>query len=185
MGIVRSEAEAKLLIDPMRREILRLLAKEALTETQLAKMLGLSAPSVDYHLKGLKKGNFVSVAGREAEGHGIIQKFYQANARAYLVEKEKMPLYIKRYFMPMDIERARGIAACLTLFKASGFKLESETMESLAESLANAISRTAQNFQYPRLGADPEPAISQLYAEALGQVLRNEFKDLGQKILKL
>ncbi len=120
--IVRSDREAKLIFDDMRREILTLLAIEALTAGKLAATLGLSAPTVSHHLDSLKRSGLVEIVKTEAESHGIVQKFYQAKAQAYIIETGTPSAPVKRYFIPARIERTRGILAALSLNGKDGYK---------------------------------------------------------------
>src|SRR2546425_10773923 len=115
--LITDESQARLIFDPMRREILRLLSRKALTEKELAKILGITAPSVDHHLKSLLKGNLISVVRKEAGRHGIVQKWYMADAEAFIVERDRLRPDIRRYFMPLDIERTRGAVAVRSLLR--------------------------------------------------------------------
>ncbi len=58
----------------MRREILRLVCKTPMTQTQLAKLLGLRAPTVGHHPSMLRSNDFVSVVRQEPGSHGIVEK---------------------------------------------------------------------------------------------------------------
>ena len=69
--IVDKSKIAKVLIDPMRRAILYLLRQKPMTQTQLANELGLSPPSLNYHIKLLKSIDFVVIARKQLEAHGI------------------------------------------------------------------------------------------------------------------
>ncbi len=172
--IVDRETEAKVLVDPMRREILRLLSKQALTERNLSKMLDLSAPSVGFHLKSLKNAGLASVIRREAGSHGIIQKFYLASAQAFVVDKEHLPLQLKRYFMPTDLERVRGAVACMSLLRENTPYPSSDSMEKLAHQLCGSIVRVAEKYKNSVVEDDPEPIINRLYKEALREVVGKE-----------
>src|SRR2546422_7875351 len=81
--VVTDESQARLISDPMRREMLRLLSRRALTEKELSKMIGLSPPSIGHHLKALTEGDLISKTRSEAGGHGIVQKWYIDNAQAF------------------------------------------------------------------------------------------------------
>ena len=172
--IVDRETEAKVLVDPMRREILRLLSKQALTERNLSRMLGLSAPSVGFHLKSLKNAGLASVIRREAGSHGIIQKFYLASAQAFVIDKEHLPLQLKRYFMPMDLERARGAMASIGLLNENRASPSSDSMERLAHRFCCSIVKMAEKYKASVIEDDPEPIISRLYTEALRQAVSEE-----------
>ena len=93
-----------------------------------------------------------------------------------------MPLDIRRYFMPVDIERARGILACAAA-KSDAYHPSSSTMEQFAESLANSISQVALDYEVPVSDADPELLISSIYCEALRRVLNKGFRNLASIFL--
>lgn len=113
--VITSPDEAKVLVDPMRREILRLLSGRPMTQNILAETLGLSNSSVAHHLKLLAGAGLVMVAREERELHGILQKFYETTSLAYFVDTRKLSLDIERYYMSNNLERARGILAALNM----------------------------------------------------------------------
>lgn len=147
---------------------MRLLAKEALTEKELSKSLGISPPSVDHHLKALMRGQLISVVRKEAGTRGIVQKWYMSNAEAFIVDRDRLPNEIRRYFMPMDMERARGIIAAMSLLKGTPNPSTSQ-MESLTRRMCSALTKAAQNYR-GQLEDDPERTIHALYVEALKQL---------------
>jgi len=49
----------KVLSDPVRREILQLLKKERMTAGSIAEAVGMTPAALSYHLKLLKKAEFV------------------------------------------------------------------------------------------------------------------------------
>jgi DNA-binding transcriptional ArsR family regulator len=148
--------------------MLRLLSKQALTQKQLSDILGISPPSVDHHLKGLTRGQMISVVRKEVGSHGIMQKWYMSNAEAFVVDREHLPNDIRRYFMPMDIERTRGVTAALSLLKGTVIPSTAQ-METLTRRMCTAICRVAQNYK-GRLEDDPEKTTHALYVEALKQL---------------
>ncbi len=163
--VVTDESQARLISDPMRREMLRLLSRRALTEKELSRIIGLSAPSIGHHLKALKEGELISKVRSEAGEHGIVQKWYIATAQAFIVDRERLPNDVRRYFMPIDIERARGVTACLSLIM-DAFKPSTRSMEMLTHQVCKAICQTAEKYQGP-LEDDPEKVIHQIYSKAL------------------
>jgi hypothetical protein len=88
-----------------------------------------------------------------------------------------MPLDVRRYYMPLDIERARGVLAC-AMMKEKKFDLPSDRMESFAEALSDGITRVASKYEMPVSDKDPEAFIGRLYCEALEDVLATRFKEL-------
>ena len=174
---IRKPSEARLLYEPMRREILRLLGKTPMTQTQLAKLLGLRAPTVGHHLSMLKSNNFVSVVRQEPGRHGIVEKYYGSTAQLYYIDRKIMPLDVRRYYMPLDIERARGVLACAVM-RQKKFDPPSHLMENFAEGLSDSISSVASQYEMPVSDKDPEAFIGRLYCEALEDALATKFKEL-------
>ena len=169
--ILRTDQEAKLLFDDMRREILRLLSKESLTPRKLSTMLGLSAPTVGHHLGALRRSGLVKIVGREPETHGIMQTFYSSTAQAYIIETGKLSSAVRRYFMPAKIERTRGMLAALSLSATDRFELSSEMVETATEELAKFILESAEQHQGPRMRPDPETIVNQIYRDALSNLV--------------
>lgn len=163
--LITNEAEAKLIFDPMRREILRLLSRKAYTQRELAKTLGITAPSVDHHLKTLIRSQLISVVRKRAESHGIVQKWYMADAEAFFVDRDRCRQEIRRYFMPMDIERTRGVVAALSLLRG-GITPSTEYIETLTRRICSALTEESRNYS-GGMQDDPELTIHSLYVNAL------------------
>lgn len=73
------EETAKLFSDKTRLKILELLSEKELTNSQLARMLNLSKPTISHHLKLLLDAGIVKISRIEHEEHGIQMKFYEVN----------------------------------------------------------------------------------------------------------
>ncbi len=65
------QAVFRAIADPTRREIIGLLAEEALTVNQIAARFEMSRPAISKHLKVLEEGRVISVRqqGRERYNH--------------------------------------------------------------------------------------------------------------------
>lgn len=157
-------------MDPMRREMVRLLAQRAMTENELAEALGLSDPSVGHHLKILAQSGFIRVVRKEAERHGILQKFYEPKALAHFVDPRAMPLEVERYFMPVSLERARGIVAALSIITGEPGQVSTEELEQFTKILASAIVEAAPKY-LKRWKGDREELIIRIYRDALTRLL--------------
>src|SRR5262245_32701888 len=171
----------------MRREILRLLAKEALTSRKLSEMVGLSAPTVGHHLAALKKAGLVEIVGTEVETHGIVQKFYRATSQAHVVETRRLSPALKRYFMPSRIERTRGMLAALSLIRGGESKLSSEEVETATEDLARYILEAAERRRGAETGKDPEQVLNEIYKEGLSNLIKarpNIFPGLAKPLVQ-
>lgn len=164
--VITSPDEAKVLVDPMRREILRLLSGRPMTQNILAETLGLSNSSVAHHLKLLAGAGLVMVAREERELHGILQKFYETTSLAYFVDTRKLSLDIERYYMSNNLERARGILAALNMTRKQAVVVPTKDLEEFSRVLASAIAEVAP--QYARLSSsDREEVISKVHHRAL------------------
>jgi hypothetical protein len=69
---------AKLFADETRRRIIKTIAEKGEdTNTHIAKALGISKPTVSYHLKMLADAGILEVCRTQMEAHGIPMKFYR------------------------------------------------------------------------------------------------------------
>jgi predicted hydrocarbon binding protein len=73
------EETAKLFSDKTRRKIMEFLSEKELTNSQLARMLDLSKPTISHHLKLLLDAGILKISRIEHEEHGIAMKFYAVN----------------------------------------------------------------------------------------------------------
>jgi DNA-binding transcriptional ArsR family regulator len=182
--VITDPKTASILVDPMRREIVRLLAEGEKTENELAGLLGLSDPSVGHHLKVLRETGLIRVVRKEAEEHGILQKFYESNATVYLVDSHDMPQEIDRYFMPISLERVRGVMAAASLvLRREGAQLSEKDVEELAKLFASAVVRSSTKFS-KRWNGNREELLAALYRSALSYVLANPGR-LSESVRKL
>jgi DNA-binding transcriptional ArsR family regulator len=164
--IVGDPEAAKLMSDPMRRAILNLLRMRALTEANLADELGLTDPTVNYHLGLLRKARLLTVARREEEGHGIMQKFYAPTAYLFLPDVAELPKEVSRYYYPINIERARGV---LSMAGKSGERLiHRRGVDDFGERLAESLVRVAKRYAGVQVKqGEGEALVVQMYKEAL------------------
>ena len=170
--IITDSRTARVLVDPMRREIVRLLAEDERTENELAEDMGLSNPSVGHHLKVLRHAGLIRVARTEAEEHGILQKFYASNAIVYLVDSHEMSKEIDRYFMPISLERVRGIMAAAGLVVGSATELTEADVENFAKLFVAALVEATKRFSKSWKGTREE-LLAALYTAALRYVLKD------------
>ena len=169
--IIETPEKAEVLVDPMRREIVRLLAERAMTESELADALGLSDPSVGHHLALLKKFGLIRLERKEVEEHGIVKKLYRSTALVVLISDGKLPLRIRRYFMPVHTERVRGAIAALRLVGRNRAAIDSNYIDSLAKWFNDKVVEVARTY---RVSGEPrrESVLNDLYLAALRQTTR-------------
>ncbi len=170
--VITNPEKARVLVDPMRREMARLLAHNEMTENELAESLGLSDPAVGHHLRVLRKSGLVRIARKKIEKHGIVQKFYKTNALVYLVDTRDMPLEIERYFMPRSLERVRGMIAVVNALTDEPEEVPTAEVEKFAKILSSTILKVARKYS-TRLDLDREELVSLVYRDAFAHLLRN------------
>lgn len=173
--IVDDPSVAKILIDPMRRAILDLLRKVPMTQAKLADELGLSGPSLNYHMKLLRSKKLVTIVKMESEMHGIMQKFFGPAAFLFVYDLDALPKNISRYFYPISLERARGIASALSLQDKRKFKIEprnNDAINRFAEQVARSLVRVSKSYTNIDVAQGAEEFVYKIYAEAIQQALR-------------
>ena len=172
--VVSDVKVAKLLVDPIKRQILRHLAERELTQKMLGEILGMSDPSVSYHLKELKNAQLIRVVRNEAEAHGILQKFYEANALYFIVDYGAMPPDLRGYFLTVNLERLRGVFAILRALKGARISMSSGEMEILADRIAHYLGEVAREYESHHFGGDRESLIINLYGDALQRAIEED-----------
>ena len=172
--VVSDPEVARHLVDPVKRQILRHLAEEELTQKMLAERLGLADPSVYYHLKELKAAGLVTVARSEPERHGIIQKFYTAGALYFMVDYATVPIDLRRDLLAVNLERLRGVFAILRAIKGITITLSSSEMERLADRIAYSLVEVAKEREARPFKGGRESLIVILYGEALKRVIEKD-----------
>ncbi len=168
--IIRDSEAAKLISDPMRRAILNLLRRGAMSQSGLAQSLGLTDGTVNYHLGLLRKAGFLKVARVEMEEHGILQKFYAPTAYLYLPDVASLPLEVARYYYPVNIERVRGV---LSAAKSQLPMLLRRDVDTLAEDLAKEIVEVAEEYVGKEVfQGKGEEQTNEIYSRALSKLVR-------------
>ena len=174
--IVDDPSVAKVLVDPMRRAILDLLRTSPMTQAQLAKELGLSGSSLNYHIKLLRSKRLVTIVKRESERHGIMQKFFGPIAYLFVYDLDVLPIAIGRYFYPVSLERARGIASTLLLCNKEHRRVveptTTEAINDLAERVSHSLVAVAKKYTNTEVQPGSEAIVFKIYASAIEAVLK-------------
>ena len=158
----------------MRRAILDLLRQKPMTQTQLANELGLSPPSLSYHIKLLKSINLVVIAKKQVESHGITQIFYSSVAYFFVYDLDSLPRDIGRYFYPLSLERARAVVSVL-LLKNKSFKIEQtpDGINRVSRELSRIITNVARPFTARDVLQGRETVAFEIYLKSVQLLLRN------------
>jgi putative molybdopterin biosynthesis protein len=87
---VHSIGAVKVLGDPRRLNILRLLMRGPATLTHLGRELDAHPAKIRHHLKLLEESGFVELASTRIV-RGFVEKYYEATSRAYMVNLTILP----------------------------------------------------------------------------------------------
>lgn len=163
----------RLLADFTRTEILRLLSKYSMTETQLSKQLGITKAAVGYHLHLLMDAELLKIDRVEAEQHGILQKFYTPKADLFIIDPDHMPEDIRRYFIRTQIEHLRGMFSVFQLYHPVS-EFSSRTFEELAVAMLRQLKIVGQRHIKDMTREDAESLRVKIYAEALANLTKQK-----------
>ena len=184
---------AKVLVDPMRRAILDLLRQKPMTQAGLANELGLTGPSLNYHMKILRSKKLVTIAKKEIEMHRIMQIFFSSVAYLFVYDLDSLPKNIARYFYPVSLERARAVVSLLTLNKKdsllSSYHIEQtpEAINDMSENLSRFLVNTARSYEKLTVNHANERIIYEIYKKALSSLLNHDIQlhnIRGKQLLK-
>jgi len=182
VSIVVDPESIRLLADFTRSEILRLLSKYPMTETQLSEQLGLTRAAVGYHLHLLREAGLIRIDRVKAEKHGILQKFYTPITDLFIVDPAHMPEDVKRYFVRTQIEHLRGVFSVFQLYHHTS-KFSSETFEKLAIAMLKQLKIVGQKHMKDVARGDAESLKVKIYAEALANLTKEkEWRNLFQRL---
>jgi putative molybdopterin biosynthesis protein len=92
---INSFAPLKLLGDKRRLEILSSLMVKPATLSQLGKKMDMHPAQVRHHLKKLEEAGFVEMTSTSVV-RGFVEKYYQATARAFMVNLTIVPEHSKK-----------------------------------------------------------------------------------------
>ena len=176
----------KILADPVRREILRLLNIKPQTSTQLAERLNLSKSTVGHHLMVLRRMKLIKIKWAMPGPHGILEKYYEPVALVFIEDYRHIPKDLKKYFLSIHMERLRGVLSTLQLIgdMTSAFQTLRKTWEQtvkipsdfdLLSELGNEslkyMTQIGQKYENMMTDLDAETMMTKIYSEALKAII--------------
>ena len=187
--VIRVIHEAKIikvLADPVRREILRQLRHEPQTQTQLARKLNLTKPSMRHHLQLLHKTRLIRIARTKAESHGILQKYYEPTSSLFIEDFETTPPHLQKYFLQFHLERLRGMLSVFQLIgktRGESIKVTSDELKELAQEIARQTSKVGKRYETTEATINRETLLITIYSEALKEIMtEDKWKDFFANI---
>jgi len=176
----------KILADPVRREILRLLNIKPQTSTQLAERLSLSKSTVGHHIVVLRRKDFIRIKWAKLGSHGILEKYYEPVALVLVEDYRKIPEEMKKYFLNIHMERLRGVFSTLQIVGdiASAFQMIStswantvkipndfDLLNELADETLKYMTQVAERYVDTMTDLDAETLLTKIYSEALRSII--------------
>jgi hypothetical protein len=164
-----------------------------MTQAGLANELGLTGPSLNYHMKILRSKKLVTIAKKEIEMHRIMQIFFSSVAYLFVYDLDLLPKNIARYFYPVSLERARAVVSLLTLNKKdsllSSYHIEQtpEAINDMSENLSRFLVNTARSYEKLTVNHANERIIYEIYKKALSSLLNDDIQlhnIRGKQLLK-
>jgi len=184
--IVRDPETIKLLADLVRREILRLMAVEPLTQAQLAEKMMLTEPSMSHHLRLLRDAGLITIRRAEIGSHGILEKYYEPTAKLFIEDWKKMPLELRRYFVHSHMERLRGMLSVFQLTaenQGRNIEVTSNEIKELAQAIAERIAIVGEKYEKKEMVIDRETLLIKIYSETLKtEMAENRWKDFFSRM---
>lgn len=152
------EEVAKIFSDRTRVKMIELLSEKELTNSQLAKLLNLSKPTISHHVKLLLDAGIVKISRIEHEGHGIAMKFYTVNPNILSVAARKQGVLIEQVKKEIHEmmtkstgEKNEAKIAFLRLLKSSilntGIELDRPFYDAGYDIGSNVISKQIMGFR--------------------------------------
>jgi DNA-binding transcriptional ArsR family regulator len=144
-----------------------------MTEAQLSKELGLTRAAVGYHLNLLKKAQLIYLQRVEPEEHGILQKFYSPEAAVFIVDYDRIPNDVKRYFIQTQIMHLRGIFAAFRL-SHQFFGVSPMALEELAVGMLRQLENTGRKHSGEGPVENAGTLKVKIYAKALAVLMKQD-----------
>ena len=190
----------KVLMDPIRREILRLLAIKPYTVTQLAEILNLTKSTIGHHTRVLMKAGLIRIKWTRIEEHGILEKYYEPIALLFIEDYKKIPREMRKYFILIHMERLRGILVALNLIgdKTSAIEIlkkcwkreyesskNQDILNEMAEEILRRITQVGERYEGKPTELDGESLLTKIYCEVLKRIISTkEWKQVLEKVNK-
>jgi len=180
--IVEDPEVIRLLSSFIKSEILRLLSKKPMTETQLSKVLELTKAAVGYHLRPLRDTGLIKVDRYVTEEHGI-SKYYSTVASFFVVDPDFVPDDVKRYFLETQMTRLEGMLSVFRLYGGIG-EVSPENLEELAEAMLRQLKIVGEKHTTEKAEVNETESVRiGIFAEALDNLVKqNEYRSLFQNL---
>jgi DNA-binding transcriptional ArsR family regulator len=176
----------KILADPVRREILRLLNIRPQTSTQLAERLNLSKSTVGHHIVVLRRTKLIKIKWAKPSIHGILEKYYEPVSLVFIEDYKHIPEELKKYFLSIHMERLRGVMGAFQLVgdMTSAFQTIRKSWEQtvkipsdfdllteLGDESLKYMTQIGEKYEKLNTDLDAETLLTKIYSETLRAII--------------
>jgi len=144
-----------------------------MTETQLSGQFGITKAAIGYHLHLLMDAGLIHIDKVEAEEHGILQKYYTPIAFLLIIDPDRIPRDVQRYFIRTQIEHLRGMFSVFKLYHHVS-EVSSEDFEELAVAMLRQLKIVGQKHTKDVTPKDAESLRVKIYADALSNLTKEK-----------
>lgn len=119
----------------------------------------------------------------EAEKHGILQKFYSPISDVFIIDPDKTPKSVQRYFIQKHIEHLIGIFSVFEL-NHNFLEVSSKSFEHLAMAMWRELKLVGEKHIKDSARGEAKSLKVKIYAEALANLTKQkEWKSLFRDLL--
>ncbi len=135
--VVSDPKVIKLMMEPTRAAIIKLLSATEMTVKQLATELGKNPGTILHHIEKLKKVNLVVEVRTQQTPTGIVQRYYRARAREFRLGIKQM-METEGGVAKFAEDRLNSIVRSLAVF---GIEIPESQLVEATDMLRNLIER--------------------------------------------
>ena len=139
--VVDDPEKIKVLNEPTRKQILRLLSDREMTLTQIARELGLSKRTVWYHLRVLLDRDLIVLAKKKVNAYGIEEKYYRARASIMIGHYAKSSKKIREE----TLESSKDIVIGYLCAKKISEPISDEKIEKMTKQFTETLQKVIED----------------------------------------
>jgi hypothetical protein len=110
----------------------------------------------------------------KVEIHGITQKYFEPTSSIFIIDFEKTPKTLKKYFLQLHLERLRGILSVFQLMRTKQeppVTITAQELNDIAYEIAKQLSVVGKKYEKTDSTLNRETLLIAIYSEALNTVI--------------
>jgi hypothetical protein len=122
----------------------------------------------------------------KVEIHGITQKYFEPTSSIFIIDFEKTPETLKKYFLQLHLERLRGILSAFQLMttkQESPITVTVQELNDMAYEIAKQLVVVGKKYEKTDSKLNRETLLIAIYSEALNTVItKTKWKQFFDKL---